>query len=44
MRNPPLAVSSTLLSGIADIDQPRGPLDILLHQVDEVGAAGNEFR
>ena len=27
-----------------NVDQPRRPFDILLHQVDQVGAAGNEFR
>ena len=27
-----------------DVDQPRGAFDILLHQVDQVGAAGDEFR
>ena len=27
-----------------DVDQPRRALDILLHQVDQVGAAGDEFR
>ena len=27
-----------------DVDQPRGPFDIFLHQVDQVGAAGDEFR
>ena len=27
-----------------DVDQPRGAFDILLHQVDQVGAAGNKFR
>ena len=27
-----------------NVDQPRRPFDILLHQVDQVGAAGDEFR
>ena len=27
-----------------DVDQPRGAFDILLHQIDQVGAAGDEFR
>ena len=26
-----------------DVDQPRGPLDVHLHQVDQIGAAGDEF-
>ena len=26
-----------------DVDQPRRAFDILLHQVDQVGAAGDEF-
>ena len=27
-----------------NVDQPRRPLDVLLHQIDQVGAAGDEFR
>ena len=45
MRKPPSAVSSTVLQRQPrDVDQPRRALDILLHQVDQVGAAGDEFR
>jgi hypothetical protein len=29
---------------VSDVDQPRRPLDLLLHQVDQIGAAGDEFR
>ena len=27
-----------------NVDQPRRPLDVFFHQVDQVGAAGDEFR
>jgi hypothetical protein len=29
---------------MGDVDQPRGPRDMLLDEVDDVRAAGNEFR
>ena len=45
MRRPP---SGCLLDGLErqprDVDQPRRALDIVFHQVDEIGAAGDEFR
>ena len=45
MRRPP---SGGLLDGLErqprDVDQPRRALDVLLHQVDQVGAAGDELR
>jgi hypothetical protein len=28
---------------LRDVDQPRRPFDVLLHQVDQIGAAGDEF-
>ena len=45
MRKPP---SGGLLDVVErqprDVDQPRRALDILLHQIDQVGAAGDELR
>ena len=29
---------------VRNVDQPRWPLDVFLHQIDQVGAAGDEFR
>jgi hypothetical protein len=26
-----------------DVDQPQGAFDIIFHQIDEIGAAGDEF-
>jgi hypothetical protein len=37
MRSPPSDVSST------DVDQPGRAFDILFHQIDQVGAARDEF-
>ena len=45
MRRPPSSVSSTLLSGSREMSISRdGRSTSILHQVDEVGAAGDEFR
>ena len=42
------AAVAGLLDGLErqarNVDQPRRPLDVFLHQIDEVGAAGDEFR
>jgi hypothetical protein len=29
---------------LGDVDQLGRPLDVHLHQIDQIGAAGNEFR
>ena len=45
MRRPPPAVSSTLSRGSCEMSiSLRRPLDIHLHQIDQIGAAGDEFR
>ena len=44
MRRPPSGVSSTVLSGSREMSISRnGLFDIVFHQVDEIGAAGDEF-
>ena len=43
MRSPPSGVSSIRAAAGGNVDQPGGPLDILLHQVDQIGAAGNQL-
>ena len=45
MRRPPSGVCSTVLSGSREMSISRSrTLDVVFHQVDEVGAAGNELR
>ena len=45
MRRPPSAVCLDGLERQArDVDQPRRAFDIVFHQIDQVGAAGDEFR
>ncbi len=45
MRNPPVGCRLDAVQRQPGyIDELRRPLDILLHQIDEVGAARNEFR
>ena len=43
MRSPPSAVSSIAERQAGDVDQPGGPLDVFFHQVDQIGAAGNQL-
>ena len=45
MRNPPVfGPVDGFERQPRDVDQPRRALDVLFHQVDQVGAAGDEFR
>ena len=47
-RADPQSPVGSLLDGLErqprDVDQPRRALDIFLHQIDQVGAARDEFR